>query len=511
MKIAAIGFFIILILILISFAVINLVRTIRYNDTSSESQELAEKARKTSASSEQKIDPILRSKRKKEQDMQYMREAGVAEDEISYTEIIYDTGDGYGGKLITYIFRNNQFYYHPYMWHIDDSQEFEESVPCSPEQAVSIIANCNHSSKSKIPSINRIAAISGIDVSVITLKKKTSEPQQANSAEKTFSLLGGGRYGTSARMRRTDKGFEVIVEYHAPNPFEHFGTSAIVPSEIIGQMSLQALQNWMYTITTPAFHEEITAKEEEYRQFLRECGVKYIVENNQRINSTQTVEEDNSFPALSTQMCIEIGNTLEKYYLNDECSEVEIHFLKECVNFNPGGEGVDKLFRFDKTVNMFYSVYYHWDAGNPRNEHYYSREFLDPVYFRSVLQNFRADKLRSDPYDEENMHEVYRIFDHISEMLMSWISPVEPYQRFFEKSSDDTFSVTDTDALPKYAEPNWEFLCQAGQASCAADAATVSKYYRDPKTDSYYQTDIYGRVLISLTKEQVESIQQKQA
>ena len=43
MKILAIGFFIILILILISFAVINLVRTIRYNDTSSESQELAEK------------------------------------------------------------------------------------------------------------------------------------------------------------------------------------------------------------------------------------------------------------------------------------------------------------------------------------------------------------------------------------------------------------------------------------------------------------------------------------
>ena len=68
MKILAIGFFIILILILISFAVINLVRTIRYNDTSSESQELAEKARKTSTPSEQKIDPILRSKRKKEQD-----------------------------------------------------------------------------------------------------------------------------------------------------------------------------------------------------------------------------------------------------------------------------------------------------------------------------------------------------------------------------------------------------------------------------------------------------------
>ena len=104
-----------------------------------------------------------------------------------------------------------------------------------------------------------------------------------------------------------------------------------------------------------------------------------------------------------------------------------------------------------------------------------------------------------------------RIFDHISEMLMSWISPAEPYQRFFEKQSDDTFSVTDTDALSKYAEPYWEFLFQAGQASCAADATTVAKFYRDPKTDLYYQTDIYGRVLISLTKEQVESIQQKQA
>lgn len=81
----------------------------------------------------------------------------------------------------------------------------------------------------------------------------------------------------------------------------------------------------------------------------------------------------------------------------------------------------------------------------------------------------------------------------------------------YENSSHDTFSVTDTDALPKYAEPNWESLCQAGQASCAANAATVAKFYRDPKTDLYYQTDIYGRVLISLTKEQVESIQQKQA
>lgn len=131
MKIAAIGYFIVLILILISFAVINLVR---------------------------------RSKRKKEQDIQYMREAGVAEDEISYTEIIYDTGDGYGGKLITYNSRNNQFYYHPYMWHIDDSQEFEEKVPCSPEQAASIIANCSRDSKNKISAIRRAAEFGKLDV-----------------------------------------------------------------------------------------------------------------------------------------------------------------------------------------------------------------------------------------------------------------------------------------------------------------------------------------------------------
>lgn len=176
-------------------------------------------------------------------------------------------------------------------------------------------------------------------------------------------------------------------------------------------------------------------------------------ESRQNNKCAQTIVGDKPVPACSTEIWLMRGYTLEKYYLNDECSEVEIHFLEECVNFNPGGEGVDKLFRFDKTVNMFYSVYYHWDAGNPRNEHYYFREFLDPVYFRAVLQNFRADKLRSDPYDEENMHEVYRIFDHISEMLMSWLSPAEPYRMFFEKQSDDTFSVTDTDALSKYAEP----------------------------------------------------------
>lgn len=173
MKIAAIGFFIVLILILISFAVIKLVRIIKYNNTSSESQELAEKTRKTSAPSEWKIDRVLGSNNKKEHDIQYMREAGVTKEEIPYTEIIYNTGDGYGGKLITYNSQNNQFYYHPYMWHIDDSQEFEEPVPCSPEQAVSIIANSNHDSKSKIPAIKRISKISGIDVTGIIKKQRT--------------------------------------------------------------------------------------------------------------------------------------------------------------------------------------------------------------------------------------------------------------------------------------------------------------------------------------------------
>ena len=109
---------------------------------------------------------------KHEHDLRYMREAGVCEDELPYTEIIYDTGDGYGGKLITYHPRGRQFYSHSYGWHIDDSQEFDKPEPCSPEQAVSIIANCNHNSSEKLQAIDRIAELSGIDVSFIRHKRK---------------------------------------------------------------------------------------------------------------------------------------------------------------------------------------------------------------------------------------------------------------------------------------------------------------------------------------------------
>ena len=164
----------------------------------------------------------------------------------------------------------------------------------------------------------------------------------------------------------------------------------------------------------------------------------------------QTIVGDKPVPACSTEIWLMRGYTLEKYYLNGECSEVEIHFLEECVDFNPGGEGVDKLFRFDKTAGMFYSVYYHWDAGNFLNEHYYSMEYLSPEDFMTILREFRDNKLNADFGGEEAPNDVYDTFDRIVDMLMSWLSPAEPYRMFFEKRSDDTFSVTDTDALPKY-------------------------------------------------------------
>ena len=75
-------------------------------------------------------------------------------------------------------------------------------------------------------------------------KENTSEPPgRAISEEKTFTLLGSGRglgYGTSAWMRQTDKGFEVIVEYHAPTALANIqqrlnmmckGTLKITPRE----------------------------------------------------------------------------------------------------------------------------------------------------------------------------------------------------------------------------------------------------------------------------------------
>ena len=104
-------------------------------------------------------------------------------------------------------------------------------------------------------------------------EKASAPPQQAEPVKKTLTLLGNMRgYGTSAWLRLTENGIEMIVEYHAPNPFEHFGVADIVPEEIIRQKSLQALQGWMYSHQTPAFHEEITVSTSDYLKFLHECG-----------------------------------------------------------------------------------------------------------------------------------------------------------------------------------------------------------------------------------------------
>lgn len=110
----------------------------------------------------------------------------------------------------------------------------------------------------------------------VKMENPSEPPRQANSAEKTFALLSlviGKGIESVTFMRQTDKGFEIIYETHSPSPFERFGARTVVPDEIIGQMSLQVLQNWMYANADSAFHEEITAKEEDYRHFLRECGV----------------------------------------------------------------------------------------------------------------------------------------------------------------------------------------------------------------------------------------------
>ena len=166
MEITAICFFIILILIVVLFGIITLAKVKKYNDTSSDARKLAEKARKPSKPGNKRL-------AKAENDIRYMRDAGVAEEELPFAEIIYDTGDGYDGEIITYNSRINQFYCRPYMWHIDDSQEFEEKVPCSPERAVSIIANCYHDSKRKIPAIKRVAELSNIDVSKVINRQTT--------------------------------------------------------------------------------------------------------------------------------------------------------------------------------------------------------------------------------------------------------------------------------------------------------------------------------------------------
>ena len=103
-----------------------------------------------------------------ESDRRRMREAGVPESDLPDTVIFYDTGDGYGGELITYHKKNKQFCFYPYGWHIDDSIEYEQGVPCTPEQAIGIVAGCSHNVEQKLPAIRRIAKLARIDVSALT-------------------------------------------------------------------------------------------------------------------------------------------------------------------------------------------------------------------------------------------------------------------------------------------------------------------------------------------------------
>lgn len=46
----------------------------------------------------------------KENDLRTMREAGIDEADIPFSEIIYNTDTGYGGELITYHRQKRQFY-----------------------------------------------------------------------------------------------------------------------------------------------------------------------------------------------------------------------------------------------------------------------------------------------------------------------------------------------------------------------------------------------------------------
>ena len=59
--------------------------------------------------------------------------------------------------------------------------------------------------------------------------------------------------------------------------------------------------------------------------------------------------------------------------------------------------------------------------------------------------------------------------------------------------------------VPKYLQPDWEFLFQNGDAWCAADAATVRRYYCDRKNDRYYLVNYWDAVVASLTREEVDT------
>lgn len=46
------------------------------------------------------------------------------------------------------------------MWHIDDSMEYLEIKPCSPDEVISILRRCSHSPEKKAPAMRRVAELS---------------------------------------------------------------------------------------------------------------------------------------------------------------------------------------------------------------------------------------------------------------------------------------------------------------------------------------------------------------
>lgn len=104
---------------------------------------------------------------RKDNELREMREAGVSEEDLPYSETVYDTGTGYSGDLITYNSRERKFYAHEYMWHIDDSQEYLGTSECSAEDVIRLIEQVSHKKEHKIPALKRVAELTGIDVTEV--------------------------------------------------------------------------------------------------------------------------------------------------------------------------------------------------------------------------------------------------------------------------------------------------------------------------------------------------------
>ena len=167
--------------------------------------------------------------------------------------------------------------------------------------------------------------------------------------------------------------------------------------------------------------------------------------------------------------------------------------LGECGLYGTGA----RIISTDKGFELFVEYY-----GSNTYEHFGANDFVpDEVIRQNSLQALQ-DWMNAHP--SQTFHEEITVkeSDYI-EFLRSCGIDVET------GSSQIIDEYPMADATPECAEPYWKLLLQIGEAACAADASMVTKIYRDPKTDLYYQTDINGRVLVSLTQEQVKAIQQK--